>query len=207
MSEKLDRRQVRTKQLLYKALMELMVEKSAEAITVTDISSRADINRGTFYLHYRDVPDMLEQLKDEVFAKISRFILQIEPRGVQEYASSDEPYPNLVLLFEELARHADFLKVMIGPNGDLSYAIKYRKFMAAHIFNKFTYMQPQEDHLLIPRDYLIAYMSSANFGMLMHWFESGMKHSPRQLGLIMTQILSHGPIVSSGLKGKLPPFD
>jgi AcrR family transcriptional regulator len=207
MSEKMDRRQARTKQLLHKALMELMEEKSADAITVTDISSRADINRGTFYLHYQDVPDMLEQLKEEVFAKISSFILQMDPRELHLYASSDEPYPNLVLLFEEFARHADFLKVMFGPNGDLSYAIRFRKFMAAHIFNKLTYLQPQEDHLLIPRDYLIAYMSSANFGMLMHWFESGMNHSPHQLGVIMTQILNHGPMVSSGLKGKLPPSD
>jgi AcrR family transcriptional regulator len=207
MSEKIDRRQVRTKQLLHKALMELMVEKSAEAITVTDISSRADINRGTFYLHYRDVPDMLDQLKDEVFAKISSFILQMDPREIQVYASSDEPYPHLVQLFEEFNSHADFLKVLFGPNGDLSFAIRFRKFMAAHIFNKLTYMQPEEDHLLIPRDYLIAYMSSANFGMLMHWLESGMNQSPRQMGIIITQILNHGPIVSSGLKGKLPPSD
>ncbi|MBD0382029.1 TetR/AcrR family transcriptional regulator [Paenibacillus sedimenti] len=200
MSEKMDRRQARTKQLLNKALMELIEEKGTDGVTVTDIATRADINRGTFYLHYRDVPDMLEQIKEEVFVNIEKCILQLDINEVIKNANTGKPYPISVMIFEEIARHADFLKVMFGPKGDLSYAIRFRNFMATHIFNKLSYLQPAEDNFLIPRDYLIAYMSSANFGMLMHWLESGMKQTPYQMGLIMTQIALHGPIASAGLK-------
>ncbi len=202
MSDKIDRRQARTKQLLHQALMSLIEEKGMDGVTVTDIANRADVNRGTFYLHYRDVPDMLEQIKEEVFGDIKNFILQMDPSEVSQYAYKDEPYPKLVAIFEGVARHADFLKVMLGPTGDLSYALKLRKFIASHIFNKLTYLQPQEDKMLIPRDYLITYMSSANFGVLMHWLESGMNQTPRQMGLIMTQIISHGPLIASGLREK-----
>jgi AcrR family transcriptional regulator len=199
MSEKMDRRQARTKQFLYKALMELMEEKGTEGVTVTDITTRADINRGTFYLHYRDVPDMLDQIKEEVFNEIQKVIVQLDMREAVKYVDLDKPYPIFVLIIEELARHADFLKVMFGPKGDLSYAIRFRQFMASHIFNKLNYYQPKEENFLIPRDYLVAYMSSANFGLVMHWLESGMTQSPYQMGQIMTQIILHGPIASTGL--------
>lgn len=200
MTDKMDRRQARTKKLLNKALMELIGEKGPDSVTVTDIALRADINRGTFYLHYRDVPDMLEQLKEEVFGKIGPIIIQLDPNEVIKYAKTNEPYPVSVLIFEEVARHADFLKVMFGPKGDLSYAIRFRSFMETSIFNKLHYFQPEQKKSLVPLDYLIAYMSSANFGLLMHWLETGMKQTPYQMGVIMTQIVNHGPLASSGLK-------
>jgi AcrR family transcriptional regulator len=199
MSDKMDRRQARTKQFLYKALMELMEEKGTEGVTVTDVTTRADINRGTFYLHYRDVPDMLDQIKEEVFNEIQKVIVQLDMREAVKYVDLDKPYPIFVLIIEELARHADFLKVMFGPKGDLSYAIRFRQFMSSHIFNKLSYYQPKEENFLIPRDYLVAYLSSANFGLVMHWLESGMTQSPYQMGMIMTQIILHGPIASTGL--------
>jgi AcrR family transcriptional regulator len=200
MSDKMDRRQARTKQLLYKALMELIEEKGTEGVTVTDVTTRADINRGTFYLHHQDVPDMLDQIKEEVFNQIQKVIVQLDIREVVKYVDLDKPYPIFVLIFEELTRHADFLKVMFGPKGDLSYAIRFRQFMASRIFDKVNYFQPKVENFLIPRDYLVAYMSSANFGLVMYWFESGMTQSPYQMGQIMTQIVLHGPVASTGIK-------
>ncbi|AIQ13393.1 TetR/AcrR family transcriptional regulator [Paenibacillus durus] len=202
MAEKLDRRQVRTKQLLHKALMELMREKKADGITVTDIANRASINRGTFYLHYRDVPDMLEQMKDDVFEQIKVIVTQLDFNELSQCAEKDEPYPLSVRIFEEFSRHAEFLTIMFGTNGDLSYVNRYKNFLTEQIYDKFTYLQPQEEKMHIPRDYLIAYISSANFGILLHWLESGMKQTPQQMGMIMAQIITYGPIISSGLRGK-----
>ncbi|WP_407945202.1 TetR-like C-terminal domain-containing protein [Paenibacillus apii] len=91
---------------------------------------------------------------------------------------------------------------MFGTNGDLSYANRYKNFLAEQMIDKFSYLQPQDEKMHIPRDYLIAYMSSANFGILMHWLESGMKQTPQQMGRIMAQIINYGPIISSGLREK-----
>ncbi len=41
--------------------MELIQEKDVEKITVTDIITRADINRGTFYAHYQDIPEEIKK--------------------------------------------------------------------------------------------------------------------------------------------------
>ncbi|MBP1996043.1 TetR/AcrR family transcriptional regulator [Paenibacillus eucommiae] len=199
MSDSMDRRKARTKQSLYKALIELMEKKGLDGITVTDITNWADINRGTFYLHYRDVADMLEQLKDEAFEQVRSLIQQLDIMELIECGRSDQPYQKLVAIFEEFARNCNFFKVMFGPKGDLAYMNQYKELMKTQIFKKLNYWKPNGDSSLVPLDYLIAYMTSANLGVLLHWFETGMKKSPHEIGLIMTRIVSQGPIVSLGL--------
>ena len=48
----MDRRNEKTSRLIMNTFMDLLKEKGFEKITVSDISERADINRGTVYLHY-----------------------------------------------------------------------------------------------------------------------------------------------------------
>ncbi len=55
-----DPRVIRTRQLLQQAFMELMLEKSFQAITVQDIAERATVNRVTFYAHFADKYALLE---------------------------------------------------------------------------------------------------------------------------------------------------
>ena len=61
-----DRRVRKTKARLREALVELLREKRVEEITVTELTRRADVNRGTFYCHYRDVHQMVEQLEERL---------------------------------------------------------------------------------------------------------------------------------------------
>jgi AcrR family transcriptional regulator len=65
--KKLDPRIKRTRQLLVTALMELMQEKSFQAITVQDIAERATVNRVTFYAHFEDKFALLEYLMGAAF--------------------------------------------------------------------------------------------------------------------------------------------
>lgn len=66
-----DRRVRRTKARLREALTGLLTEKELKEITVTELTGRADVNRGTFYCHYRDVYDMAERLERETFAEFT----------------------------------------------------------------------------------------------------------------------------------------
>ncbi|PXX65605.1 TetR family transcriptional regulator [Nocardia tenerifensis] len=54
-----DRRVRRTKSLLHRALIELMLERGYDRISVRDILHRADVGRSTFYAHFRDKDDLL----------------------------------------------------------------------------------------------------------------------------------------------------
>ena len=54
-----DRRVQRTRRLLHKALMSLILEEKYESITVQEILDRADVGRSTFYVHFQDKDELL----------------------------------------------------------------------------------------------------------------------------------------------------
>lgn len=84
MNESTDRRVVRTKAVIRDALTALIEEKGFEALTVKDITARANINRGTFYLHYRDKYDLLEQSEQELIEGMVAIIRTIRPFNLDE---------------------------------------------------------------------------------------------------------------------------
>lgn len=66
-----DRRVRRTRETLHRALIELMMERAYDRISVSDVIARANIGRSTFYAHYRDKDDLLvvscgEHLRQEI---------------------------------------------------------------------------------------------------------------------------------------------
>ena len=69
--EKQDRRVIRSKMRMREALISLMQEKLFPEITARDITDRADLNRATFYLHYNNVFDLLEELEEETVSEFA----------------------------------------------------------------------------------------------------------------------------------------
>ena len=72
--EKMDRRVRKTKSLLLQCLLQLMEEKDVKDISVKELADLADINRGTFYLHYSDIYDMLSKVEDELFVEFENIL-------------------------------------------------------------------------------------------------------------------------------------
>lgn len=66
---KSDRRAKYSEMLIRETYLEMLSEMPAEKITVTELCNRADLNRGTFYLHYRDCRELLETLGMELAEK------------------------------------------------------------------------------------------------------------------------------------------
>ena len=83
---KQDRRVRRTRKQLQAALAALMREKDLKDITVRELTALADVNRGTFYSHYKDLYDMREQMEEELFqqlaAVLSAYRLERAPGGL-----------------------------------------------------------------------------------------------------------------------------
>jgi len=57
----MDRRIQKTRQAIMNTFVDLLAEKGFDKITINDIAERANINRGTFYLHYVDKFDLLDK--------------------------------------------------------------------------------------------------------------------------------------------------
>lgn len=69
--EKEDPRVRKTRLQLRQAMMELLGRKSVQEITVRELTRLADVNRGTFYRHYRDIYDFLEQTEEGLIAEFT----------------------------------------------------------------------------------------------------------------------------------------
>ncbi|MBB6215858.1 AcrR family transcriptional regulator [Anaerosolibacter carboniphilus] len=69
-SQKTDLRVRKTKRAIYNALTELLQKKSIDKITVSELSEKAEINKGTFYLHYVDIYDLYQNALNEHLKKI-----------------------------------------------------------------------------------------------------------------------------------------
>ncbi len=90
-AEKLDPRIKRTRQLLQQALIDLMAEKSFQAITVQDIAERATVNRVTFYAHFEDKFALLEYTTRQIIKQ------QIRSQVPEESNFSPENLARLIL--------------------------------------------------------------------------------------------------------------
>ena len=69
-----DRRVRKTRGQLRQGLVRLMREKSIQDITVKELCEECDINRGTFYLHYTDVYQLLHSIEDELLVEFERVL-------------------------------------------------------------------------------------------------------------------------------------
>lgn len=100
MEQKSDLRVTKTRRLIKATFLELVQAKPIQKITVTELAKRAEISKGTFYLHYLDIYDLYNQMVEETVAKI---------------AGSFDPYPDLFSAPESFVR--TFLFSQVEPLG------------------------------------------------------------------------------------------
>ena len=74
----LDRRTKYSMEAIRNALFALLEEKELSAVTVTDVCRLADVNRGTFYRYFKDVPDLFSHIEDEFIASFQEVLLSVD---------------------------------------------------------------------------------------------------------------------------------
>ena len=80
-----DRRVRKTKDSLRHCLAELLKKKKIQEITVKELTEMSDINRGTFYLHYRDVFDLLEQIEAELMEEFNSTLNRFDSEVIKAH--------------------------------------------------------------------------------------------------------------------------
>jgi AcrR family transcriptional regulator len=90
-----DRRVRRTQHLLARALIALTLEKGYEAVTIRDITERADIGYATFFRHYHDKDELLKDVLDVVLTDLIDLLRPSLPDADQTMGSSLGPILSL----------------------------------------------------------------------------------------------------------------
>lgn len=122
----------KTDKLLEDALVKLMSEKDFDKISVKGLTDELDINRGTFYLHYKDKYDLLEQKEDAILEGLNGIINNILKELHKDFILPSNKEILLYLftsIYIYIKENANFMKVVLGPNGDLNFQVKFKNFI------------------------------------------------------------------------------
>ena len=115
-NEKPDPRIARTRSLLWSTLVALIEEQGYAAVSVRDITTRANVNRSTFYRHYEDKDDLFRQgcsdLYDSIFRKMQSLV---EETGEPEKMWTPDYFIQLFTLIDAERRT---LQVLGGPRSN-----------------------------------------------------------------------------------------
>ena len=187
--ETLDRRIRKTRRVIRQCLTELLKTKRIQDITVREISEKADINRGTFYLHYRDIfelEDVLNHFK----------------------ASDLLSNPALVFtrVFQLVKENSDMVSILIGQNGDINFVNRLKDIVREKCLKDWMELfrpgagggrqtSRSSQNTLLDDSAFEAYYSftvTGCIGLVQYWLDSGLKETPEQLASLVEQIISKG---------------
>lgn len=124
----MDIRSQRTKQVISESFLELLREKPAARITVTEICTMASINRATFYKHYLDVPDLQVSLENEILSDFEAFLKDYRFLGAVKY------HTVLVEMLTYLKRHGSRFYLLCSGNAGSELPAK-----TFRLFNDFAF--------------------------------------------------------------------
>ncbi len=184
---KTDRRTRRTKALLLEGLMHLMETKDIKDISVKELSDLVDINRSTFYLHYNDIYDMLEQIENELFLEFNAIL----DRTICREFQPDSAQTTLFEIFSFLERHRDVTKTIIGPHGDLSFVNRMKNLVKERIHCLLNSNQPNGDYA-----YTEAFVVSGCVGVIETWLSHPAPKSPEDISAMCSTLLTKGSFIS-----------
>ena len=74
MNIKIDKRSQRTREALKKTLAQMMIKQNINDITIKNLVVLANINRSTFYLHYTDIFDLLQEMENDIISQIQKVL-------------------------------------------------------------------------------------------------------------------------------------
>jgi AcrR family transcriptional regulator len=193
-----DRRIQRTRQALQQAFVEVVrekgetltslrqLEKCFEATSIQEITERANVNRGTFYLHFTDKYMLADAVIRERFRQELVSILPPEPRGERRTL---RPLIQAVLnIFENKYRHQHQPSLVLAPMAERAVQEELTEQVLTWLKeDRGTERQRPEILEIISR-----VISSAIFGTAIQWSQEEMVMSSEQTADIISQVVMEG---------------
>lgn len=181
----LDARVRYTRMVIENSFLELLQEKPAAKITVTEICGKAQINRATFYKHYLDVADLLDQLEENLFSAI-RASFGEEKIKLRSFLTRMMCYTR---------DNQERFLVLGGENGDPNLMVK--TFMVCYESAYPLVEQNMPGMNETERQMLFHFLSQGAGAVLTWWIRSGMKEPVED---VADFILSACSITAEGMQ-------
>ena len=180
-----ERRRLQTRKLLIQTALQLVLEKGYEAITIQDITDRADLGRGTFYIHFKDkeeviwtaFQDLFHELEQEAHSKLDRRLPQVE-------------YFGLLNIFQHAEKNRDLYRVMFGGQGSAMLTGRAQDYLAnAFLYDIRQAPQSAEIDFDLPEEIEAQLLTGAITRLLYWWLETNNNYTPEQMATMTYEAL------------------
>ena len=167
----LTNRGLETQQILSEVLIQLIAEKPYDKISIKDITKRAEIDRTTFYLHFKD--------KDELFVKTQQHIIN---DLFSASVDSSKPYPRATVIFEHMAKHGDTYRSMLNIHGGTFFYTQLQDYLKEVTFPLLADIFTTENTFdELELGFLVNFMVGSFRGISQWWLEANMPYTPEEM--------------------------
>lgn len=190
--QRLDRRVQRTRQLLRDALFALIDEKGYESITVQNITDRANMNRVTFYFHYKDKEDLLFKVLRELYDELEAN--HPPANTIDEWARQDA-----LFAFRHVQQYAHLYRVLLSEKGSLSLLGRLIDYFATTSLQADQKWLPASAKPRLPLEMVEHFYAGAFVGLVRWWVLHEMPNTPEEMADICYQLEVNSGLWALGL--------
>jgi AcrR family transcriptional regulator len=193
-----DRRVRRTQRLLSDALLALIVEKGIDAITIKEITERADVAYVTFFRHYKDKEELLLQRLDEELVAL-RTGAEAAARAV-DAGGAERAKGRLIFTY---ARENEALyRALFGSQG--AWRVRAAALQAiAEVFLETC--SPLHGSRAIPPALAAHHMAASLLAMIDWWLDQEQAASDEEIAVIYDQLIVASTLRAVGHAATQPP--
>ncbi len=179
-----DRRTRRTKKLLTDAFITLLSTKKLNEITVKELCDKADINRGTFYLHYQDIYDLKQQIETDLYEELVNLIQPFSN------VKALDPYQLFYNMFLYTKKNEALFRCFLGPNGDISFLTNLRTLFKEYYLS--TLLQERTLTITMNLEFAYDFISAGFTGLVTSWLESEHPYSIEEMARLTSRMVFDG---------------
>jgi AcrR family transcriptional regulator len=178
-----DRRVKRTQQALVHALVDLTLEKGYEAITIRDITERADVGYATFFRHYTDKNALLHEVLASVFTELTQLLPLPSRTAAFELG---EP------LFRYVQQHEQLVRVLLH-SAESSLLVQSVVEMSAKHAHESGYQQNK----CVPLEIVLYHIVNSTVALITWWLDHDMPYTPERMGEIYHALIEEPSVLQA----------
>lgn len=177
----------RTKKFIAENLLTMCKSVPLRKITIQDIADQCEINRGTFYYHFKDKQDLINYV---YHIHVTVPLRKLFARGVENW--EDLTLNSLKFMYQDRDFYIQAFKI-VEQNDLPSFILEEVKEnwrIITKMFLEYTYgdVEVNYKHLY----YLSDYFASGAFSMMKIWVSNGMQESPEEVSLLLDMASNNG---------------
>ena len=113
---------------------------------------------------------------------------------VTDLKNIEIPVPVVVSIFEYLRENASLMRAILGLKGDVAFQAQVKAAIETNLFKIGMFANVKQKDLMIPLNYLISYVTSADLGVVEEWLKNGCLETPQEMAMIVSRFTFLGPV-------------